>query len=48
MTDTYFFVILGVRQCSHAGNRKYLGLTRKRLAASVCLDGGSASLRNST
>jgi len=38
----------GGAQGSHAGSRKNLGLTCKKLAAHLCLNGGFASLRNST
>ena len=41
-------MIPGGPQGSHAGSRKKLGLTSKKLAAHLCLSGGFASLRNST
>ena len=48
VTDAYFFMLPGGTQGSHAGSRKNLGLTCKKLAAHLCLNGGFASLRNST
>ena len=41
-------MIPGGTQGSHKGSKKNLGLTCKKLATHLCLNGGFASLRNST